>query len=241
MKIAVLGDIHGNSAALRAVLAEIQAEGLKRLLITGDLVGYYYHPDEVLAALAGLDYEIVQGNHDGMLADYAAWDDRQRAEYKSKYGSALERAAGQLSDEQENVLRKLPWRREIGIATRQILLCHGSPRDRDEYIYPDVPESVFDRLVGAGQYDLVIMGHTHYQMLKTHNDLLFLNPGSVGQPRDGRPGASWAILDTTGLAVEFRLAQYDLAAVAAEARQNDPELPYLADVLTRRGKLVEAK
>ncbi len=241
MKIAVLGDIHGNSLALQAVLADVRAQNISKLLITGDLVGYYYHPAEVLAALADLNYEMVQGNHDGMLGDYAVWDDRMKTDYKNKYGSALELAVGQLNDKHINMLKGLPWRREITIEGRNLLLCHGSPRERDEYIYPDAPESVFDRLVNKGQYDLVIMGHTHYQMRQKHNDVLFLNPGSVGQPRDGRPGASWAIIDPTGLEVEFRLTPYDLSAVAVEARRNDPELPYLAEVLARRGLSVAAQ
>ncbi|MFA4884230.1 MAG: metallophosphoesterase family protein [Candidatus Margulisiibacteriota bacterium] len=233
MKIAVLGDIHGNSLALKAVLNEIRNEGIDRLLIAGDLVGYYYHPDEVFVVLSDFDYEMVQGNHDEMLAAHSVWDDRQRAKYNSKYGSALKKAAEQLSNEQINVLQALPWRRELVIEGKKIILCHGSPLDRDEYIYPDAPENVFDRSVAQGEYDLVIMGHTHYPLLKKNKGVTFLNPGSVGQPRDGRPGASWAILNTTGLAVEFRLTQYDVGAVAAEARRNDPELPYLSQVLMK--------
>ncbi|MBU0686380.1 MAG: metallophosphatase family protein [Candidatus Margulisbacteria bacterium] len=234
MQLAVLGDIHGNINAFNAVLEDIKNESVNKLLITGDLVGYYYHADQVLNVLKDLDYELVQGNHDYMLSEFYTWDVEMKDAYRKKYGTALECAAKELlGKEQISYLANLPHSKEFVIAGRRILLCHGSPLDRDEYLYPDVAEDVLNRFAN-GKFDVVIMGHTHYPMIRRCNSTLFLNPGSVGQPRNKRPGASWALLDLENFDVQIRQVTYDIEEVVVEARQNDPEVPYLAEVLMGR-------
>lgn len=234
-RVAVLGDIHGNIDAFRAVLEDIKKESINQLLITGDLVGYYYHADKVLNALKGWRYELVQGNHDGMLGEISTWSNEMKKAYRQKYGSALEYAAKELLSESEIAyLAELPYRKELFIAGRSILLCHGSPWNRDEYIYPDASNDVLARCTTGG-FDVVIMGHTHYPMIKKYKVTLLLNPGSVGQPRNQQSGASWALLYLDNLYVQLRYVPYDVKEVIAEARQKDPAVPYLAEIL-RRGQ-----
>ena len=77
------------------------------------------------------------------------------------------------------------------------------------------------------------MGHTHYPMSREIDSTLLVNPGSVGQPRNKRPGAAWAILDTEKKDVTFRNENYNIQSVVNEAVRRQPNLPYLAEVLVR--------
>lgn len=235
MIVGVLGDIHGNSLALKAVLDEIRNYKIKYLLITGDIVGYYYHPDRVFEELDAWPYEIVQGNHDRLLGEIYHGKTNWRKIYRKKYGSGIECALDTLSPEQCEYLAKLPPKKEIMINNKKILLCHGSPFDQDEYIYPDSPGEIFLRLSDLG-YDVIIMGHTHYPLKKRINSTTILNPGSLGQTRNYVPGAHWALLDLDTLDVQLKHTVYDVRSVVVEAQRRDPDIPYLAQVLVRKSK-----
>ena len=231
MKIGVLGDIHGNSLALAAVLERARLEHVERLLITGDLVGYYFAAAEVLRMLNAWDTVIARGNHEDMLAA-ARIDPSQLASIEKGYGSGIAVALKELSGADLDMLCELPHPVTLKLGNLCVLLCHGAPWDNDYYVYPDADDAVLARCAKSG-HDIVIMGHTHYPMLRKIGDVTLLNPGSVGQPRNRQPGAQWATLDSdTGEAV-LRNEHYDCAAVADAARARHPELPYLADVLTR--------
>lgn len=233
MNVAVLGDIHGNHLALKTVLTEIKKEGIKHLFIAGDIVGYYYHPDKVFDELADWSYELIQGNHDNMFVKIYQGDEKLRRWYEQKYGSGIEIALKVLDQEICEFISKLPVKKEILINNKKILLCHGSPWKFDEYIYPDSPEATIKQCA-QGDFDVVIMGHTHYPMEKHINSTVILNAGSVGQPRNYIPGADWAILNLDTLGVQLRHVQYDISAVIEEAEHINPELPYLAQVLYRK-------
>ena len=236
MIVALLGDIHGNHLALKKVLGEIRKDGIKHLLIAGDLVGYYYHPDRVFEELASWSYEIIQGNHDRMLGEIYSGNKELRILYMKKYGSGIDTALEVLSEKECEYLSNLPAKKEILIGKRKILLCHGSPWDQDVYIYPDSSEETFQRCA-EGDFDIVMMGHTHYPMEKRVNSTILLNPGSVGQPRNYIPGTDWATLNLDTLEVRFKHSIYDVSSLVAEAQQNDAEVPYLAQVLLRERKL----
>jgi len=232
-RIAVLGDIHGNIYAFRSVLKDIKKESITKLLINGDLVGYYYQADKVLNALKDWSYELVQGNHDAMLGEVSTWSNEAKKAYRRKYGSALEQTAKLLSKKEIEYLKKLPYWKEIFIDGRHLLLCHGSPWNRDEYIYPDSSPEVLRRCANT-RYDVVILGHTHYPMIKKINSTIILNPGSVGQPRDGQCGAPWAILNLDDLSVQFHIVKYNIERLIREINERDPDVPYLVEVLTRK-------
>jgi len=87
--------------------------------------------------------------------------------------------------------------------------------------------------MASGGGMLVVYGHTHYPVVWQDGETTVVNPGSVGQPRDGTPGACWAMWDTVDLSVTLKRENYDSSKVQTEARRRDPALPYLADILTR--------
>ena len=231
MKLALLGDVHGNSRALNAVLSKASFLDVKVLLITGDLVGYYNAPLAMMEMLSSWECYIVRGNHEDMLK-IARTDDNFLAQVCAKYGNGLRSAIEQLNDKQLDKLCNLPHPLDLEIEDCKILLCHGSPWDIDQYVYPDSPPELVAKCA-LQQYDLVVLGHTHYPMIHEIGNTLLVNPGSVGQPRDRRPGAHWATYDTKTKAVEFFNETYDCAELVQECKKNSPEVPYLTEVLTR--------
>jgi len=231
MKIGLLGDIHGNAAALEAVLAAATSEAVETLLITGDLVGYYFEPAEVLKQLRGWNKYIVRGNHEDMLTAALA-DDACLPQIEKSYGSGLRVALETLDRGQLLELSRLPHPLSLEFDGMRILLAHGAPFDNDCYVYPDAEPALLQRCATA-DHDMVVMGHTHYPLDSTVGATRLINPGSVGQPRNRHPGAQWALLDTKTRLVSFRNEAYNHLPLLHEARQRHPELPYLAEVLTR--------
>jgi putative phosphoesterase len=231
MEIAILSDIHGNCFALKSVLDAVKKKGIETLLITGDFVGYYFWPVEVFNLLEGYNFIAIRGNHDRML-EKAKVDKACRVKICQKYGSGLNIALEQLSKERIEWLICLPDSLEYETPDGNILLCHGSPWDGDEYVYPDSNNESLSRYNGFG-VSWIIQGHTHYPMCKKVDNVVIINPGSVGQPRNKQPGAQWAMLDTSFNEVEFFCEQYDIEHVVQESKTRHPEIPYLANILQR--------
>lgn len=231
MKVGILGDIHGNDYALNAVLEAGANAGVERWLNTGDMVGYYFAPARVFELLEQLKCNSVRGNHEEMLRR-----SRDDLDYlpavEVKYGSGVRVALEQLSAQQVDAVCGLPHPLSLEIDGVRILLCHGSPWDLDQYIYPDSALDVTQRCVSS-DLDLVVTGHTHYPMTRKIGNMFLVNPGSVGQPRNRCPGAAWAIFDTHDRTVEFRTERYDSSELVRECKLRHPELPYLHEVLMR--------
>lgn len=232
MKVGLLADIHGNGPALTAALEAARAQGVERLLCCGDLVGYYYEPGRCLDLLGQWDVECVRGNHENMLSRLMkepSLDDG----FRQRFGSGLSVAARALTPRQLAYLAELPAQRTITIDGKTILLCHGAPWDTDEYVYPESGADTFCRCAESGA-DYVVMGHIHCQMAEQSGSTLLINPGSVGQPRRGTPGAEWALLDLDVGAYQHYTEPYDTGAVAARALSLDPHFPFLWEILERQ-------
>ena len=144
MKIGLIGDIHGNQYAMDAVLGAAKNLGVEKLLITGDVVGYYFSPKRVLEQLSNWNYSMVRGNHEDMLK-IARSSSQFLADVGRKYGPGLQMAIETLAEDQLDMLCNLPHPLEISVDARQILLCHGSPLSIDSYIYPDAEEELFKK------------------------------------------------------------------------------------------------
>lgn len=229
MKLALLGDIHGNHLALQAILTEAKASGVETLLITGDLVGYYHYPLQVLELLSPWHTYIVRGNHEDMLKA-ARTDPEFLTQVDSRYGIGLRTAIEQLDKKQLDTLCELPHPLELIIDECRILLCHGSPRNINQYIYPDAKQELLDSLASL-DFDLIVLGHTHYSMCHKIEGTHIVNPGSVGQPRNGQLGAHWVLFDTVSRSFDFRQEEYDSSVLVEECQVRQPGVPYLADVL----------
>ena len=209
MLIGAVSDAHGNIDGLEAALAAL--EGSDRILYLGDCVGYYPFPNEVVERLRAAEALCVAGNHDAMLVGRLPVAPERAEAYRLPFTRSV------ITPANRAWLEALPSRREIVLGGRSVLMCHASPWDDLEgYIYPDFPH--FDRLALLG-YDLVLLGHTHWPLVRRTGRVLVVNPGSCGQPRDRIPGASYARIDLTDMAAAPGRAAYDTSRLAAEVHR----------------------
>lgn len=232
MKIAILSDIHGNHFALEKVLEKASHEKIEQLLILGDFVGYYYHPELVLNLLNNWNFQAIQGNHENILKRLMIGEIDKHAVLK-KYGHGHEYALNKLTKNQIAFLIKLPTTLEVKIDECRFKLCHGSPLDPDEYIYPD---SYIDslKMCNVPNVDFVFIGHSHYQFIHRNQDSLLINVGSVGQSRSRGGLAQWAIVNTQSKSVQLMSTPYETSELIRQSAQIDFDIPFLREVLTRR-------
>lgn len=222
MKIAIISDIHGNKAAFSTVWAKIKNYPL--ILNAGDLTGYYPDINSVINQLKLKKVKNILGNHDRYLL-------------KGKLPSNINPAVVQpflnnlkkITAKNMAFLKKLPQDEIFEIEGLRIGLYHGSPFNADEYIYPDSSLSRFKKL----NFDVLILGHSHWPMVKKVGKMMVVNSGSVGQPRDYDNRASYAILDTKNKKIEIKRIKYDVEKTIKKIQKLgfDPEL---AEVLTRK-------
>ncbi len=227
MRILILSDIHGNLEALEACLHA--APEHDRVFNLGDIVGYGANPNEVTERARALGSVFVRGNHDKACSGMISLDD-----FNPVAGLAVLWTQKRLTADNLNFLRGL----SAGPVTpvEGVQCVHGSPRDEDEYVF--VPREAYSILADA-RVPLTFFGHTHvqgaywiddvkesegvieprYASAKGKQEFTFslartakylVNPGSVGQPRDGDPRAAFALYDTEANAVTFYRVPYDI-------------------------------
>jgi predicted phosphodiesterase len=238
MRLLILSDIHANLTALDAALACARKKGpWDKTACLGDLVGYGPDPNEVIIRLRELDTVIIRGNHDKVSCGL---------EEPEGFNSAAKTAAlwtrEQLTPENREYLREMP---RGPLQLNGVELVHGASHDEDEYVFSAAQalEGLLDASVAV-----TFFGHTHVQggfalredlvevlyprvppdesfsPLKLEPGVRYLiNPGSVGQPRDGDPRAAFVIADVGGGMVEFWRASYDIALV--QERMAEAGLP----------------
>lgn len=226
MLIGVIADIHGNSSGLNAVLTDMERLNIEHILIAGDFVGYYPYVNEVFSLLHSKNVTCVLGNHDCYLLDRISISEDLRFSYKLDY---IERI---ITEKNTKWLSGLPTQRIFELGGLNWILCHGSPWDIEEYIYPD--RSDFESFAKI-ETDIVVMGHTHIPMLHRAGNVLLVNPGSCGQPRDYNPLASYAVVETETRDVEIRRVLYDVNAFCKSLADEGYEQK-LIDILTRTSK-----
>ncbi|MFT3683928.1 MAG: metallophosphoesterase family protein [Phycisphaerales bacterium] len=254
MTTAIISDVHGNLEALQAVLADIDSRGIKRIICLGDIIGYGPNPIECVDLVRSRCEWALMGNHDfGVLyeptnfnagAESAAFWTRDRLD--AEPDDALRRERYEfLGRLRVRVVETCPDGRT------SLLAVHGSPRRPiNEYIFPDDVANAPDKISTIFERvpRVCVVGHTHvpgvftdepdfyppgeltdstYQF--TESEKAIINVGSVGQPRDMDPRASYVVLSDRG--VSFARVPYDVEAVAAKIRAV-PQLPeWLADRL----------
>lgn len=231
MKIAVLSDIHGNQYALKAVMAELDRIGVDSLLVLGDLVGYYYGIEEVLELLiSNRKVTFIKGNHDQMLLDILDGV-MDPTVIRDKYGSAHDLALRGLGNAEIEFFRNLLDHQMINEDGVSFSLNHGSPFDKDQYLYPDSELTILQKC--DQKVDFVLIGHSHHAFVFKNENSLLVNVGSVGQSREHGGVASWCLVDTNTKAIQIKYSPYEIDGLLAEIRANDSEKSYLREVLLR--------
>lgn len=231
MKVGIISDIHGNHYALKEVLKDAEKKGIERVLVLGDLVGYYYRPDLVLELLSEWKYDIIKGNHEDLLEK--RYKNIIAADIlKGKYGSGHEQALKRLDNITLQWLFKLPKHRIIVIDGITFQLNHGSPRSIDEYLYPDSPLQQLESC-SSEICDFVLIGHSHYAFTYQCKKSVLINCGSVGQSRQKGGVAYWASVDTITKDYTINETPYDTSSLLSDLRSNDPEMIYSYNILLR--------
>jgi putative phosphoesterase len=235
MKIAILGDIHGNLEALQTAHARGAAMGVDAFYHLGDLGGYAPFVNEVVDFIKEHRIEGVQGNYDEAVAN-------DRAHCGCKYEDPVQERMTQLSfewtkahatPETKEYLRALPPERHFPADGRRVSLFHAAPHKNNLYWYEDRPERFFSEMAAKTEADVLVYGHTHKPYRKDLAGKTFVNAGSVGKPKDDDPRACVTVLDITGraVAVDFVRVEYDVEMTAAIIASGLPA--YFAERLRR--------
>ncbi|MFC3959674.1 metallophosphoesterase family protein [Halovivax cerinus] len=198
MQVGFISDVHGNLVALETVLEDLPA--VDALVCAGDVVGYNPWPGECIDALRDRDVPTVMGNHDRAVVTETGF------RFNDMASAGVEHALTVLDDDQRDWLESLPDERTL--FDGRVKVVHGHPEDPDRYTYPEEfsPRMLADEVV-------LVMGHTHVQHAETFAEGIVVNPGSVGQPRDGDPRAAYAVCDLAAMTVETHRVAYDVDRV----------------------------
>lgn len=232
MRYGILSDIHSNLDALNAVLRELDALGMDQLLCLGDIVGYGPDPNECCATLRERNCLAIAGNH-----DEAAVSPVEAHAFNALAREAIAWTNRSLTAENREYLQHLPRERKF----EKFVLVHGAPIFHFDYILNlGDAQSAFDRV----EAPLTFIGHTHIAEVyfQDENGRTFhlklssggkidiipqcrfiINPGSVGQPRDHNPQASFGLYDEESGFVEIRRVDYDITGV--QERMQRAKLP----------------
>ena len=242
MRYLVISDIHANLQAYETVMAEAKPLNYDQVLVLGDLVGYGADPNAICERVRTLQpLALIRGNHDKVGSGVESPEG-----FNAVARSAIRWTLEALTDENREWLAALPAGPMI--VDDLIEICHGTPFDEDSYVFDDLDAL---RAMHAARRPLCLFGHTHVQVghyltrdqfglstgdeqrpltisLEEANRYL-VNPGSVGQPRDGDPRAGFALVDTDKREVTVYRVEYPVSK--AQARILDEGLP---DVLAQR-------
>lgn len=190
--IGIISDIHGNHAALSAVLSRLDEMGVSEIICLGDVGGYYCQINECCEELRSRKIFSLMGNHDWYLAT------GEGCPRSNSANICLEYQRGVISDSNKSWLASLNPQAQIGALN----IVHGGWNDPlDEYLIPSL--DYFSRLKGK----LFASGHTHVPCVWRGEGQTYCNPGSIGQPRDGDPRASFAVLE--GSSFSLHRVEYD--------------------------------
>jgi putative phosphoesterase len=212
VRCALISDVHSNRHALAAVLNDIHGTGVDAIFNAGDTFGYYPWAREVYELLQSSSLYSVLGNHDCLILDPL------RPLEPPSYWPAVEQNHSVLTESALAWLRGLPVHLETRVGGVSLGMVHGTPAEPLEgRWYPDREPAGEAWLPKSGA--VLVLGHTHYPLIRAlPGGGLLLNPGSVGQPRDGDPRPSWILFDTERRQALLMRTEYDRSSAMRELR-----------------------
>lgn len=231
MKILVFSDIHGNRYAFDKFILKLNEIKYDKIIFCGDIFGYYYDQLYIIEQLKRIENLIwIKGNHD----DYAVklykglLSERDLIE---NYGHSYQYLKDYFSDFDIEFIDKLPIYKELVLSGKKIGVFHGTP---DHCLLGRLyPNSKILEKDSYLHYDIIILGHTHFKMVRYIENTMIINPGSLGQPRDGQ-GFGYAIIDSKISEVLFYNVDFDKTELYEKINYYDPNLDKLKLVLERK-------
>ena len=226
MRVAVLNDIHGNLPALEAVLQEVRAARVDRIVAGGDVVPGPMM-GECLALLTSLDIPVDFLHGNGETAVRAVWAGLDDPRVPERYRPLMRWSAASLQRDFAGLVSA--WPPTIALPIQGVgdaLFCHATPRDDNEVFTKLTPAEIVREMLTGVTAPLVVCGHTHMPFDRTVGSVRIVNTGSVGMPF-GPPGADWLLLGPApggrgpGTNLVFRHTDYDLQDAARRIRATD--------------------
>lgn len=213
MILAAIGDIHGNLPALEAVLHAIDEEGIQTLVNTGDCVFGHPWPNEVVERLRSRSVATVQGEADRRIVRFGRKRESLRARCTAEEFRALEETYGLCRSANLEYLRELPRRMTLSVDGIAVALCHGTLTSQDDQLDANDEQMRFQRQREIADATIVVCGKTHHGFVRSVEDTLFVNPGSVGMHPEGLARACYALISTEKdpWSAKLRWVDYDPA------------------------------
>ena len=235
-KILLLGDVHANYPALKAIGQYIKPDRFDRIINTGDFTVYSTFPNETIQWFRKRKKTIcILGNTDRKILRILNGKKLKKPKKEQKRVMYYWTSENLLT---ENIayLKYLPKKTDFTVGCFRIGVFHGTREDPDEELFPSAPESRFQQLAKDSPDQVHIMGHSHVPFYKIVDGIHFINPGSVGRMFDGDPRASFAILKISSekIAVEHFRIPYAVEAVIADLKNQ--KLPDIYAKMFRLGK-----
>jgi len=231
MRILLIADIHANYEALETAL-EIPHD---RAICLGDIVDYGPDPDKCIDLLRMKEIPVIRGNHDNAVAFKV--DCQCGYKYKHLSIATREYTWEILDRAGMEYLQNLPLLIREEIDGKRLYLTHASPRSMFEYIKPETTDEEIQNMINEAmeplEAEFLVVGHSHIPMNRKLGNLTIINPGSVGQPRNGDPRASCAIFDTENGKVEHLRLDYDIESVCTKIKERMPHPDELIAILRR--------
>lgn len=230
MLIGLISDVHSNAVSLMSILSDFDGLQVTTILHAGDIIGYGPYPNETIRIFRDRNIHSVRGNHDRALI---TGDARKFSPFAAQ---ALIWTAKVVSGMERDYIKTLNDIEVIIVDGIRIGMVHGSPRNYDEYISPQelATSNVMPSFLSKMNCNVLVLGHTHRQFKVKFQEGMIVNPGSVGQPRDGNPGAAFALLDTETLKVTLHRADYNIEKVIEDIVK--APLPIELGLRLRHGK-----
>jgi putative phosphoesterase len=217
-KIAIISDIHSNIFGLEAVLKDIEKKkNVDEIICMGDVVGYYPYPNECLELVKEYCSITMLGNHDaGVLGDEPSFY------FNPTAYEMIVWTKENLKQPNFKWLTTLPRKKTIERNGKTIFLVHGSPFRTFDY-FDSYSESQWNFMLKKAfdtiKTDILIVGHTHIPVKAKFNKNHFLNPGSVGQPRNGITGAFYSIINTNPFSISMERIKYDFSSLQTKMKE----------------------
>ena len=210
MLIAFISDVHGNLPALNTAVADAKAQGVNKIICAGDITGYGPFPNEVCNYLEENNIPTISGNYDCKVLNVIQQGKDVAAKMPKKKRELLFWTAKHIKKSAQRFLEGLPIMLEEELpARRKLLVVHGSPISNDDDIYPSITNVGLALKLGDKQPEILVCGHTHIPFIKRIGGLLIINCGSAGQPVDGDPRPSYAMLSVEENAIRGHIVRFD--------------------------------
>ncbi|MDR2855389.1 MAG: CHAD domain-containing protein [Methanomicrobiales archaeon] len=249
--VALIGDVHSNLPALRAVLTDAKERGATTIFNAGDLIGYGPYPEEVIEMLRSHDVISITGNYDQSLLTQWWMSEESSSERSDLDWDAdpedtvilqLKRRVSKwtydaLSLDSREYLKHLPEQMRTTLFGRKLLLVHGSPSSITEYITSETPKTRLSEIANSSGADIIVSGHTHMPFVKEVDQVLFINTGSVGRSEGGDPRACYALISCQAenkLVVKHIRVSYDVDEIVH--KMDHYEFPELYIRAIREGR-----